>query len=124
MATCTKNSQIQIEISYASSEARFILFKHAASITPATTYRGSATLSTLIHIQILCCVLLLMRKAPNPISMREFLESIMPTFGLRTQRLLEREMLGTWIFFGSVGLARNQAIVQDFNERACPKLAL
>ena len=83
MPTCTKNSQIQIEILYISSEARFILFKHATFITPATTYSGSVTLSTLIHTQTSCCALLLMRKVLNPTDMREYLASIMSTFGLR-----------------------------------------
>ena len=62
MPTCTKNSQIQIEILYTSSEARFILFKHATFITPAMTYSSSVTLSTLIHTQTSCCALPLMRK--------------------------------------------------------------
>jgi len=43
-----KNSRTLIETPYALSEARFILFKSARSITPATTYSGSATPSTLI----------------------------------------------------------------------------
>ena len=80
MPTCTKSSLIQIEIPYTLSEARFILFKHATSITPATTYSGSVTPSTLVHTQILCCALPLMRKVLNPTGMREFLASIMPTF--------------------------------------------
>ena len=69
-------------IPYALSEARFILFKHATSITPATTYSGSVTRSTLIHTQILCCALPLTKKVLNPTGMREFLASIMLTFRL------------------------------------------
>src|SRR5580698_6720591 len=121
MATCMKNSRIQIETPYALWEARSILFKRAASIIPAMTCSSSVIPSTLIHTQTLCCALLLTRKVLNPTGMREFLESIMPTFGLRIRRFLVPETSGAWIFFGSVGLARNQAIVQDFVERACPK---
>ncbi len=118
------NSQIQNKTQYVFLDENFILFKHATSITPATTYSSYVTSSTLIHTLILCCALLLMRKMLNSTDMQECLESIMPTFELRIRQYLAPETSGAWIFFGSVGLVRSQAIIQDFVKQACPKLAL
>ncbi len=97
MVTCTKNSQIQIKTQFILSDANFILFKHATSITPATTYSGNVTPSTLIHTQILCYALLLMRKMLNPTGMRECSESIMPTFGPRIWWFLVPKMWVHWL---------------------------
>ena len=104
MLTRTKNSWIQMKIPYALSEARFIPFKHATSITPATTYSGSVTPSTLIYTQILCCALLLTRMVLNPTGMQEFLASIMTTSGLRIPGARNvRNMDFLWVhWFGEV----------------------
>ena len=48
--TCMKNSQIPIKTLYTLLKARYILFKHAASTTPAMTYSSSVIPSILIHI--------------------------------------------------------------------------